>query len=48
MYLQPVVFSKLLKILPARGTRRNKKKCKRTLVKNDSKECKTTTWSVEK
>ena len=37
------------KILLARGTRpseKNKYKC--TLVKSDSKECKTTTWRAEK
>ena len=43
LYLKP------LKILPARGTRPNKKyKYKCTLVKSDSKECKTTFWSAEK
>ena len=36
-----VVFSKPLKIPPARGTRSNEKKCTFTLVKNDSNECKT-------
>ena len=48
LYLQLVVFSKPLKILPARGTRPNKNECKYTLVKSDSKQCKTTTWSAEK
>ena len=49
LYLQPVVFSKPLKILSARGTRPNEKnKCKCTPVKIDSKEYKTTIWSAEK
>ena len=48
LYLKPVVFSKPLKILPARGTRPNKKKCKFILVKIDSKQWKITTWSAEK
>ena len=39
-----------LQRLPARGAIPSKKKnkCKCTLVKSDSKEWKTTTWSAEK
>ena len=49
LYLLLVVFTKPLKILPAKGTRPNKKyKYKCTLIKSDSKECKTTFWSAEK
>ena len=44
------IFSHLRSYRLARGTRPNEKKdnCKCTLVKTDSKECKTITWSAEK
>ena len=49
LYLKPVVSAIPLKILPAKGTRPIKRnKCKCTLIKSDSKVCKTTTWSAEK